>query len=588
MRPIRRVHPRNLTKTSSLTVGLHPLEGRGSILKTAAEVTAAKLRGGFYTPPALVGHALRNLRRLLPTAAATRLLEPGVGDGAFIDGLVKAGFPVEEITALDVDPDAVAVTRSKLSRHGISGKALHQSTLAWSLGTTEHFDAVIGNLPFVRFQFVPAADREAALLNAERLGVQIGGVANLWLPMLLASLSRLRVGGAFSLVLPAECFTGVSAGSARSWLLSNTAELRCDLYPPGSFPGVLQEVVLLSGRRSIPSTSDRCNVTVALHSAQYSATEFDEEQAQVTHHQVKPDGGSWTRLLITPSQLNALDEALAIPAVAYLRTVAKFEVAAVTGANAYFSLRESEVRAYELKPWVRPLLARANQAPGLHFTPADHEMNVRANRVAFLFDSSQAQLVRSRTPGVDDYLKDGENREIDRRYKCRIRQPWYQIPYIKHAQLMLSKRCHYYPRAIYNDTDAVTTDTIYRGRLLTDSLTAPDFVAAFHNSLTLLTAELEGRNFGGGVLELVPSEVGRLSIVKAQGLGGELGRLDACFRESAEANSSENIVWETDLLLQKSKLGITARILDQLRQARHTLQRRRLDRALSEPVQLDS
>jgi hypothetical protein len=33
------------------------------------------------------------------------------------------------------------------------------------------------------------------------------------------------------------------------------------------------------------------------------------------------------------------------------------------------------------------------------------------------------------------------------------------------------------------------------------------------NSLTALTAELEGRHYGGGVLELVPSEIEKLAVV---------------------------------------------------------------------------
>lgn len=41
---------------------------------------------------------------------------------------------------------------------------------------------------------------------------------------------------------------------------------------------------------------------------------------------------------------------------------------------------------------------------------------------------------------------------------------------------------------------------------------AEAFAASFHNSFTLLWAEIEGRSFGGGVLELVPSEVGRLKV----------------------------------------------------------------------------
>ena len=86
------------------------------------------------------------------------------------------------------------------------------------------------------------------------------------------------------------------------------------------------------------------------------------------------------------------------------------------------------------------------------------------------------------------------------------------------GSILASKRSHRYPRVILNGANAYTTDTIYRGRLLPGCSRNPaDLVASFHNSLTLLTAEIEGRSFGGGVLELVPSEVGRLLVAVPDG-----------------------------------------------------------------------
>lgn len=546
-------------------------------MKTAADVSDAKLRGGFYTPPRLVDHTLARLRGLVPDRPL-RVLEPGVGDGAFIDGLARQRVPLERLVALDVDERAVVASRERLGVHELEGVIIARSMLSWSLSTSEKFDAVVGNLPFVRFQFVPPADRVAADRHAELLGVQIGGVANLWLPMLVASLSRLTYGGAFSLILPAECFTGVTAGSARKWLLQNTTDLRCDLYPPGSFPEVLQEVVVLSGRVTPRPPDDLHRIIVALHGSQYSADGFSDSNAILTDHTVRADGEAWTKLLLTRPQLEAYHEAQKLPATTRLGSVARFEVAAVTGANSFFSLRHSEVVRHDLGEWVRPLLARSNQAPGLHFTNDDYETNVRDDRVAYLFDSNLNELDRAVSRGADGYLRIGEQLDLHKRYKCRIREPWYAIPYIKHSSLMLSKRSHFYPRAILNDTSAVTTDTIYRGRLLDDKLDASDFVAGFHNSLTLLSAELEGRSFGGGVLELVPSEVGRLTLVKSAGIGEELPRLDKLVREATDEEAGDSLVWETDLLLQK-RAGIPSELLDLLREGWHGLQHRRLVRA---------
>jgi adenine-specific DNA-methyltransferase len=553
------------------------------MLKTRADVTPDKLRGGFYTPPGLVLHALTRLPWLLPPGRSFRVLEPAVGDGAFIDGLVTQKMPVSELIGIDIDPAAVAVARDKLRKYSFTGSILNESTLRWSLDATGAFDAVVGNLPFVRFQFISTLDRELSARHGEEVGISVAGVANLWLPMLLASVRHLKIGGAFSLILPAECLTGISARSVRRWLLSNTESLRCDFYPPGSFPGVLQEVIVLSGRRCPESPAKHRPLAVATHCKHYSAAGFDDGHAQIVQHHVAVDGGSWTHLFLTPHQVAALEEVSSLPAVQQLQGIARFEVAAVTGANSFFSLSQADVMRYRLEPWVRPLLARAKQAPGLVFSQRDYEQSVAEGSAGFLFDAKLAPVDRRSHRGVDRYLAEGEDGRIHERYKCRIRQPWYAVPYIKHATLLLSKRCHRFPRVIANETTAVTTDTIYRGRLLTERISEYDFVAGFHNSLTLLSAELEGRSFGGGVLELVPSEVGRLLTVAAPGLGEELGRLDRVCREAATLDRAgeacETLVRETDLLLIKSRVGLTTELLEVLGDARLILQERRLLRA---------
>ncbi len=71
------------------------------------------------------------------------------------------------------------------------------------------------------------------------------------------------------------------------------------------------------------------------------------------------------------------------------------------------------------------------------------------------------------------------------------------------------KRSHDLPRLILNKVGAYTTDTAYRIRMRQET-SAEQLVGCFYNGLTALSAELEGRHYGGGVLELVPSEIEKL------------------------------------------------------------------------------
>ena len=73
------------------------------------------------------------------------------------------------------------------------------------------------------------------------------------------------------------------------------------------------------------------------------------------------------------------------------------------------------------------------------------------------------------------------------------------------------KRSNGMPRLILNRLNAYTTDTAYRIQPA-ENIDPNTLVICFLNSLTALSAELEGRHYGGGVLELVPSEIDRLKV----------------------------------------------------------------------------
>jgi hypothetical protein len=369
--------------------------------------------------------------------------------------------------------------------------------------------------------------------------------------------------------VPAECFTGISAGLVRQWLIRNTVDLRFDLFPPGSFPSVLQEVVILSGRRqSFSDDAGLCEICEhSLHRSMSSTT-----------HTIPPTRQPWTRYLLSRHEIQALEEAGDLADVWTLGQVAKFEVAAVTGANEYFSVDSVTMHAFDLGAWSTPLLPRIRHAPGLRYTLNDHQGTEQTGAKTHLLDFSSDRADPAQSRQASKYIELGVRDGLPDRYKCRIRSPWYRVPFIRSGPLMLSKRSHFYPRVILNEARVTTTDTIYRGSMIGffDGRES-DLTAGFHNSLTLLSAEIEGRSFGGGVLELVPSEVGRLLVPMVQGFGEELDRLDAVARSSA-AGMENALIEETDLLLLKANIGLTPDLIERLNAGRQSLLRRRLDR----------
>ncbi|HVW01787.1 MAG TPA: N-6 DNA methylase [Planctomycetaceae bacterium] len=537
-------------------------------MKFIHEISPDKLRGGFYTPAPVVDACLGRISRLLGADRPLRILEPSAGDGAFVRGLQASadrGGLNGRITCVELLEREAALCRSALQAAGLDGQVIHDSFFAWAEGQSAQFDAVVGNPPFVRFQFVPKTQRSDADRHFARLGRELAGVSNLWIPFVLISLELLRNDGAFALVLPAELLATKSAGLIRSEFVRHFSDLQLDLYPRGSFPSILQDVIVVSGRR--------CRLA-----ADRRPVRFVEHTATGTHaweHDIPDAKDSWTRYLLSKSQLAAFEAARQIPAVHRLATVATLGVSIVTGANDFFTVDDATLAEHELQPWARPLLARTGDAPGLVFRTDDHAAARQAGRRAWILDFAADAPNPERASAASRYLESGVQQGLPGRYKCRVRTPWYRVPDVRSDVLMMSKRAHQFHRLLLNRAGAHTTDTIYRGRMKSEySAHTADLVAGFHNSLTILSSEIEGRTYGGGVLELVPSEIGRLLVPMAL-LEGELPRLDQlCRRAGGQCDASDSLIEATDTLLT-AQLPDLRQILPELREARLHLRRRR-------------
>lgn len=537
-------------------------------MRTREAVSPEKLRGGFYSPDILVELCLNRVQALLASRDELRVLEPAAGDGAFLRGLRAhpLGSRVAHVEAVELlDSEATKIDRL-LERSGLPGRVLNENVLEWyAVDNSRDYDVVLANPPYVRFQFIDDADKQRAKDLSSELGVAGSSVSNLWIPVFLLALNSLTDGGVFSVILPTEFLTGVSASRVRAWLLDNTTDLSIDLFKPGSFPAVLQEVLVLSGRRTSAS--------------QTSTVEFTDHNGG-THtwtHAVDRDAKTWTAYLLSPAEVDAYRFAQTLESVRTLGRVARFSVSTVTGANAYFCLSTSEVREHKLEAWALPLLGRSRQARGLIFTGEDHGLLANEDQPSWILSFAANRPDPSTVRKALEYIHRGESLDLHTRFKTRIRTPWYRVPIVPAGDLLLSKRSNEFPRVIANHAKVVTTDTIYKGQVIPSSgVSADDVTASFHNSLTLLSSEIEGRSFGGGVLELVPSEVASLLIPTSPEMHKYLPRLDVEYRESRDGAA---LIEATDGAIKNLVPELSQDVMDSLRGARDSLLMRRIVRS---------
>jgi adenine-specific DNA methylase len=276
--------------------------------------------------------------------------------------------------------------------------------------------------------------------------------------------------------------------------------------------------------------------------------------------------GKWTRALLTESERGLLDELCERPDIPRFDQIAKVDVGIVTGANKFFLVSDETVERFDLQAFAHPMFGRSEHCPGVIYDERQHlenAINGKPTNFIWLKDV-KSELSKN----VLEYIRLGEDQKLHTRYKCRIRNPWYTVPSVYSTKIGMLKRAHDTPRLIYNQINAFTTDTAYR--ISTTECTPEKLIYCFINALTALSAELEGRHYGGGVLELVPSEIEKLVVPLPCSIKSDIRELDRLVRKSNMATVLEQ---QNQKVL--GKLGLTQSDQDQLLAAWLRLKNRR-------------
>ena len=173
------------------------------------------------------------------------------------------------------------------------------------------------------------------------------------------------------------------------------------------------------------------------------------------------------------------------------------------------------------------------------------------------------------TDYAQTYIESGEREELHMRTKMTKRVNWYHVPSVWSSEALFCKRSHLYPKMLLNEVDMLATDSFYRV-VTKEQYQDWRLVFSFYNSITLTLAELEGRFYGGGVLELIPSEFQNLLIPYSEQVTLEhFINLQTMFENGEEIN---DILTYTDSILLPQ---INQEDLCQLRAIRDTLFKRR-------------
>ena len=453
-------------------------------------------------------------------------------------------------------------------------EVINQDFHRFCLDTDKRFDLVVGNPPFIRYQYYDPAQQKLADEIFNNVKLKRTKLTNAWVTFVVGCTQLLRDNGKMGFVIPSELLMVKYAQELRKYLAKTFNKINIISFENLVFEEIQQEVVLLLCEKN--GTNEHKIEHIEVKDTQGLLT-LDPHQLRFPSKDINFHTDKWTYYFLDKMELNLLDK---VRKATTISSFANVEVGITTGSNDFFTVPQSVVSMYQLQDYARPMVGRSVQVNSLCFTKRDWKANVaseaKAHLLVFTPDSKE-----NGNEGVKAYLKNGEAADIDKGYKTSIRDQWWVIPSIKLSDALFLRRNNLYPKFVLNEAGAYTTDTMHRV-FIKDGVNKKAFVASYYNSLSFAFAEILGRNFGGGCLELMPSEVGGIYLPYREENENIFDTLDQMLRRKA---SADEILDYTDEIILRQGMGLSEEEVKLARSIWHKIINRRLTReTLEKPM----
>ena len=524
-----------------------------------------KLRGAYYTPPVIA-------RFLLQWAMQGRIdadiLEPSCGDGVFLEQMVRCQMRFRHLTAVEF----IKTEADKAREIGLSNaEVVHADFHRFCLDAKRRYDVVVGNPPFIRYQYYDAGQQKLADKIFGRAGLKRSKLMNAWVTFVIGSCLLLRERGKLGFVVPSELLQVSYARQLRQFLASSFNRINIISFRNLVFDDIQQEVVLLLCEKSADGNHNIEHIEVK--DADDLST-LDPQRLNLPSKEVDFHADKWNYYFLDVEEIDFLRR-IRLPGMPKIGDYADVEVGITTGANGYFTVPQSVVDLYQLHDYARPMVGRSVQVNSICFTKGDWTANCDSDAKANLLVFPKNAATEG-NDGVKAYIRNGEQQGVNKGYKTSIRDEWYVIPSVRCSDALFLRRNNIYPKFVLNAADAYTTDTMHRV-FVRKGVNKKALIASYYNSLSFAFAEITGRCFGGGVLELMPSEVEDIYLPYREANEFLFVQLDRMMREK---RTPDEILDVSDDLILRRGMNFSQCEVRMARTIWHKLMGRRVNREL--------
>lgn len=422
------------------------------------------------------------------------ILEPAIGLGIFSRSMYKQNHHIK-VVGYDIDKTICSYAYDYFStqKYDITINNENYITSSWS----EKYDGIICNPPYLKFHDYDNATLIPIVNN--KLHTHLTGFTNIYTLFLLKSIFQMKDGGRMAYIIPSE-FLNSDYGVEVKRVLLQSGLLRHVIivdFTKCAFDDALTTACILLCKNDnnfdnihFSNIDDVAKLSSSL--VEYKSFPSCQLKPEVKWKQYYED--TWS------SKYNHL-----VP----FSTFAKVSRGIATGANNYFTFKNSKIDSYNIpKKAFRRCICHATDVQSHIFTEDDFEDILNRDKTVFLFDG----CANNNNSFVQSYIHMGEIIGIDKKYLTASRSPWYALENRQPSPIWVSVFNRNGLRFVRNKAGIFNLTTFHcvynNGEIDTDIL--------FAYLVTNVAKEIfldNSRQYGNGLVKFEPNDLNKGNVV---------------------------------------------------------------------------